>query len=434
MARTLTHSAAASLTLLLLVVLFGFASAFPVSEEKRAAQVPAASYVLALTRNAASQQRSSTVSSRLRNFRAVAEGPTGIATALPAYHDVEYLADVKVGNHKYSLIIDTGSSDTWLVKEGFQCLDANHHVVNQLLCNFGPKYKGDFPDGQIPGQHFNISYGSAGGPFLNGQMGYADLTLAGIEIKKQQIALATIGAWNGDGLSSGILGLGLPGLTEAFVGNTPADDGVQNLVNYNPVITTVSNQVGNGIFSLGLSRNASASFLALGGVPQDLKVGDYATISIDKMDKRFGGTDYFFYTMTPDRLVWNTSTQAKEWRALQVIVDSGTTLNLFPYDIAASINSLFYPRAVYLEQQGGWFVPCNAVPPSFGVQIKGQVLWTDPSSMILQQLRDRETSYCATGIGAAGSQPYILGDVFMQSLVAVFDIGPKMEMRFAKRL
>ncbi len=95
---------------------------------------------------------------------------------------------------------------------------------------------------------------------------------------------------------------------------------------------------------------------------------------------------------------------------------------------------MYTPHAQLNPAQGGWFVPCNAIPPSFGVQIGGQMIWTDPTSMILPQVRDPESGYCATGIGAVDSAPYILGDVFMQGLVNVFDISPKMEMKFAKRL
>ena len=109
------------------------------------------------------------------------------------------------------------------------------------------------------------------------------LTVAGVTLPKQQVALATTGYWNGDGLSSGILGLGLPALTEAFVGGSPGSDGLQNVVQYNPVVTTMANQTNLPIFSLGLSRKTSESFLAFGGVPENVKVGPYATTPLQKV-------------------------------------------------------------------------------------------------------------------------------------------------------
>ena len=109
------------------------------------------------------------------------------------------------------------------------------------------------------------------------------LTVAGVTLPKQQVALATTGYWNGDGISSGILGLGLPALTEAFVGGSPGSDGLQNVVQYNPVVTTMANQTNLPIFSLGLSRKTSESFLAFGGVPENVKVGPYATTPLQKV-------------------------------------------------------------------------------------------------------------------------------------------------------
>lgn len=231
--------------------------------------IPETIYVSQLTRHTPTGPRNHRRASRLA-------APIGTAKALPVYHPAEYLAEVKAGGYRYALQIDTGSSDTWFVKDGFQCLLSPH-------CNLGPAFRGDFPGGQIEVQHLNISYGGDIGAFLNGPMGYSDLTVAGVTIPKQQIALATLGAWTGDGISSGILGLGLPGLTGSFRGETPTEDGLQNLVNYSPVVTTVTNQIGKHIFSLGLSRNESESFLALGGVPQNIKVGNYTRVPIEKV-------------------------------------------------------------------------------------------------------------------------------------------------------
>jgi len=61
------------------------------------------------------------------------------------------------------------------------------------------------------------------------------------------------------------------------------------------------------------------------------------------------------------------------------------------------------------------------------------MLWTDPTSMILPEVKN-EDGLCSTGIANTNRWPYILGDTFLQGLVAVFDTHPeRMEMRFAKR-
>lgn len=412
-------------SLLAVCLLLDLTCAGPVYGQTTAADVPETTNVAQLIRRVPSEPGTLLGRSRLRGLERRIAAPIGTARALPVYHPAEYLAEVKAGGYRYALQIDTGSSDTWFVKDGFQCLISPH-------CNLGPAFRGDFD--LIEVEHLNISYGWEEGVFLNGLMAYSDLTVAGVTIPKQQIALATLGAWTGDGISSGILGLGLPGLTGSFRGQTPAEDGLQNLVSYNPVATTLTNQIGKHIFSLGLSRNESESFLALGGVPKDIKTGNYTRVPIEKMPKPFGGSDYFYYAFTPSSLTWGNSTSHRSETSLpQAIVDSGTTLNVFPYEIAHSINKHYQPPASWSLTQGGWFVPCDAVPPSLGIEIAGETFWTDPSSMVLRQVIDPETGFCATGVGTMSGEVFILGDVFMQGLVAVFDIGKRMEMRFAKR-
>lgn len=83
--------------------------------------------------------------------------------------------NVTAGGNNYSLIIDTGSSDTWFVKSGFQCYDYRRQKVALANCQFGPLFKGDFPGGRIQELHFNVSYGNGySGPNLNGEYGFAE--------------------------------------------------------------------------------------------------------------------------------------------------------------------------------------------------------------------------------------------------------------------
>lgn len=158
-------------------LLLGLSGAAPV-EEKRAAAVPAARHSFSLARQHV-VKAGSTVGSRFRNLgglgRAADPQPAGLDVAMPAYMQVEYLLNVTAGGHNYSLIIDTGSSDTWFVKSGFECLNAYRQNVPVEQCSFGPEFQGDFPDGKIVEQHFNISYGtSTFGPYLSGEYGYAE--------------------------------------------------------------------------------------------------------------------------------------------------------------------------------------------------------------------------------------------------------------------
>ncbi|CAK7229384.1 hypothetical protein SBRCBS47491_007228 [Sporothrix bragantina] len=389
-------------------------------------------------------------------------GSVAVGAAPAANHNIEYITQVVAGSNNLSLVVDTGSSDTWFVQQGFTCINPNTGTATiAALCGFGPAFKGSFPGGAIANQHLSVAYGDGNGPFVQGQVGYSDLQVSGFKTDKQIIGLATQGYWDGDGVTSGLLGLGLPGLTNAFAGtlseaNTNAGslaDQVNGPILYNPLVSTLAASNNITQFSLALSREPGESVLALGGAPPNIAVDEklgWVTTPIVKMETSSRGAAlantpaYLYYTIAVDGFIFNSSTLVRNFTALNnqplskvpIIVDSGTTLNMFPYEIAEAINQLFVPHAQLDPSQGLWTVQCDATPPSLGVQIGGKTIWTDPKSMIMTPTSSRSgksTNLCMSGIAARGDIPYILGDVFMQQLVTVFDTENH-EIKFAKRV
>lgn len=107
--------------------------------------------------------------------------------------------------------------------------------------------------------------------------------MANVTIPKQQFAIVDVAAFGGDGVSSGILGLGLRGLTAAFTGNDPRNDSIDNLVNYSPLVETMgTSKVADPILSFAMSRDENRSFIAFGGVPP-VKTGEYTTVPIQQV-------------------------------------------------------------------------------------------------------------------------------------------------------
>ncbi|KAI4860082.1 acid protease [Hypoxylon rubiginosum] len=359
--------------------------------------------------------------------------PEGVDKLRAELHQIEYIMQVGIGPETYYMIPDTGSSDTWIISEGFTCLDPYYGFeMNQEECGFGPLFKGEFPDGKIENQNLNISYLS--GDYLNGQMGFANITVANVTVPKQQFSLVNVAAFGGDGVSSGILGLGLRGLTSAFTGNDPRNDGIDNLVNYSPLIETMgASMAADPILSFAMSRNENRSFIAFGGVPP-VKTGEYTSVPIQKGITTGGRTDYFYYDVEIDSMSWSSSTVNQTATNLpKMVVDSGTTINLFPQSVAAAINAAYSP-AGRREDSMIWSVPCDAVPPTLDIVIGGKAIRTHPSSMILPETAAEGSNQCLSGIGAGQEGSYILGDTFMQEIVAVFDVSEKMELKFAQRL
>lgn len=64
--------------------------------------------------------------------------------------------------------------------------------------------------------------------------------------------------------------------------------------------------------------------------------------------------------------------------------------------------------------------------------IDGVEFWINPADMLYHDLIDPLTGYCAISVASGGSGPYILGDAFLQNVVAVFDVGAA-QMRFYSR-
>ncbi|MGI4850517.1 MAG: pepsin-like aspartyl protease [Janthinobacterium lividum] len=92
--------------------------------------------------------------------------------------------------------MDTGSSDTWLAENGFQCVNLTTGADEpEAACAFGPLYTVSSTFSQIPDENFNITYGD--GEFLTGIMGYENVTLAGINVPKQEVAVVDYAAWEG---------------------------------------------------------------------------------------------------------------------------------------------------------------------------------------------------------------------------------------------
>lgn len=106
--------------------------------------------------------------------------------------------------------VDTGSSDTWLAETGFSCIDLKTgNSTSQSTCSFGSTYTKDSTFKAISGEEFEIKYGS--GEYLTGVVGTQSVTFAGIEANTT-VALVTSAAWQGDGITSGLVGMAYPGM------------------------------------------------------------------------------------------------------------------------------------------------------------------------------------------------------------------------------
>ena len=93
----------------------------------------------------------------------------------------------------------SGSSDTWVVSNNFQCFDYETEVAApQANCEFGPPYyapTSTYNTSRIANRFLNVSY--ADGTSANGGFGFDYVTLGNLTVL-QQIGVATETLWFGD--------------------------------------------------------------------------------------------------------------------------------------------------------------------------------------------------------------------------------------------
>ena len=118
----------------------------------------------------------------------------------PSDQEIQQLIEVSFNNVPRSLLLDTGSSDAWMVTPDVQCLDADLSPVPRSECKLGDAYDG--PEIlQIGNETYSQIYGTK--EVVSGPIGYADVTVAGLTVEKQKVALVNEGYILGDGIRSG---------------------------------------------------------------------------------------------------------------------------------------------------------------------------------------------------------------------------------------
>jgi len=71
----------------------------------------------------------------------------GVAKLRNLLQDSIWAVKITMDGQPTYLALDTGSSDTWVVQSGFQCVDKHGRNQTEDACNFGPAYQGTFKEG-----------------------------------------------------------------------------------------------------------------------------------------------------------------------------------------------------------------------------------------------------------------------------------------------
>ena len=107
--------------------------------------------------------------------------------------------------------------------------------------------------------------------------------------------------------------------------------------------------------------------------------------------------------------------------------------NLTVTVLAQTINSMFDPPAGYSFVSGGFLTTCDAVVPRVAVIIDSKPFYLNPEDLLLGSMPDEVTGLCMTAFSDGAGGPFILGDVFLKNVLAVFDVGENV-LQFASRV
>ncbi|KAG5925866.1 hypothetical protein E4U42_003861, partial [Claviceps africana] len=227
------------------------------------------------------------------------------------------------------LLLDTGSSDTWAVQEGFECHDSHGAKHSEPDCGFGDAHVRDFRDGPIDDLHFYLRYGS--GEKIFGPMGYSDIACGGVTATRQQAGLANYTYWHGNNFTVGVLGLAYPSITSAYYGAI-GQEASWNAIQYVPFLTNAVMQGSiDPVFSVTLMKNSSDGIIGWGGLPPTVSQYDnYAATDLivaNLIGSAEASWRYSFYTIIPDGIKWDKMSDETKY---PYIVDTGTTMNYLP--------------------------------------------------------------------------------------------------------
>ncbi|KAH8885673.1 acid protease, partial [Thozetella sp. PMI_491] len=349
-----------------------------------------------------------------------------------------YYTQVTVGGQQVPMVLDTGSSDAWVVSyKADLCTSAKLQAYYGDSCaaTYNPSKSSNYQ--LVTTKGFSITYLDGGGAI--GDYISDDFSIGGVTVKSMQLGYAT-----STSRGTGILGVG-------FSANEATSKKYPNLID------SLANQglISTKAYSLYLNdRRSPSGNILLGGVDTNKFVGPLAVLPIMKSSGTTANYTSFAVALNgmSAKFSSGTTTNVPTTKSnLPAILDSGTTLSYLPDDMATS---LFNAVGAYTETRstGLAFVDCKYLYSSsesftleftFGTDTKISVpveeLVLDVVSGSSSALGLPFDNACLFGIQSTGgfntkrSDEYrrqtststfaLLGDTFLRSAYVVYDLS-----------
>ncbi|RCK64601.1 Candidapepsin [Candida viswanathii] len=299
-----------------------------------------------------------------------------------------YAADITVGSNqqKQTVVIDTGSSDLWVVDSNAECQASPFDEDLDYCKQDGTYDPSSSSSAENLNQDFYIQYGdltTSQGTFYKDTVGFG-----GISIKNQQLADVTTTS-----VDQGIMGIGFTAdEAEGSYDNVPVTLKKQGIIDKNA-------------YSLYLnSEDASTGKIIFGGVDNAKYSGSLTALPVTS------SRELRIHLASID---WDGTTVSTD---ADVVLDSGTTITYFAQSTAEKFAKLV--GATWDNQNKIYRLPSCELSGDAVFNFDQGVKITVPTSELI--LKDSSTSTCYFGISRNNAN--ILGDNFLRRAYVVYDL------------
>ncbi|KAL9088446.1 MAG: hypothetical protein Q9165_006170 [Trypethelium subeluteriae] len=321
------------------------------------------------------------------------KGDDGSVGTASANMGAEFLSQVTIGNQKFNMDFDTGSSDLWVFTNMLPQQSIGAHQT--FVANKSPSFK------QMQGATWQISYGDGSG--AAGLVGTDTVNIGGATVTNQAVEQATAVSQSfvQDMQNDGLVGLAFSSL---------------NTVKPQQQKTFFANVMPNldqPLFTANLKNDSTGKY-QFGTVDQTAFTG--GQLNWAAVDNSSG----FWQIQSNSFMVGNQKMQNPT--ATPAIADTGTSLLLVD-DMVAQTYYSAVPGAQLNQQAGGFTYPCSTTPPNFSVAIGNSgYMATVPGSMITFAQVDQQT--CFGGVQSnMGAPMQIYGDTMFKAQFVAFNGG-----------
>ncbi|KAI1759104.1 aspartic peptidase domain-containing protein [Hypoxylon sp. FL1150] len=336
-----------------------------------------------------------------------------------------YYAQVSVGTpaQTVDLIVDTGSSDVWVLDSDADLCQsrAKQAYYGYCLSTYDPSKSSTYS--LVSQDSFSIQYVDGSG--AQGDYIKDNFSIGGADIEALQMGLA-----ENSTINSGLLGIG-------FAANVAASTPYPNIMNLFQDQDLIAIQA----YSLYLDDLfAETGTILFGGLDTKKFIGKLKTVDIQP--DRYGNYSSFTVVLSSLSTTADNGTVTNySQTAVPIILDSGTTLTYIPSSMA---NHLFdaFDAVDDTSGTGLVYISCDYLTDNKNLTFDFQFGGSDGpiiSVPVDEMVLDNVKGYIALGLDVPtlpfdnvcsfGVQPssdtYLLGDTFLRSAYVVYDLTNK---------